>query len=313
MPCKMGSQMWPVGKWPWHPGTGEWLTGEQRLTQRFRWLIKCAHISFFNVWAIHIWQRRRSYYFAETQALVKEVVIEGQIRLAPDYEAPHECYFLGSFPIYWDEDKDVVTYAHVFPVFHRSPLLKRPSHSTLPGWSPTREQINEYVPRDDSNRVLTIPWGTDQRRIDSLNDWETLYKAQFNRDPTGLEVTKMGYFFGIEWELPPPGTPFLTNGLTPDASWISMEKQQQVIDNMDRITNECINKNYLDKPKVPQRLIRTPWGPSEWPGKPISQLGIPAPIGDSAMIPEKKLRLTISFGFTQPTSPDGLSVQLELI
>ncbi len=316
LPCNYKTYFGEAIKFPWGPGTGEWPTGDMRLSQRWRWVYKCPSFPSFKVMANHVWKRRRSYYFARTTSGFKEVVIAGEIRLTPDPTAPPECFYLGSYPIYWDGDNEVITYAHVFPIFNRWPIGKRPTHPLIPGWSPTREQIAEYAARDDAGKVLTIPWGTDQRKIDRLDEWKTLYKAQFGKEPSPQDITRMGYFYGIQWEPPPPGSPFITKGLTPDPVWISLEKQQRVIDDMDRLTQECIDKNYTEKPYIPQKRISTPYGPLPWPGKPISELTPPTPTRPPTPSPldppAQLLILRLEFGFNQPPGPDGLGVTIEV-
>lgn len=317
VPCNYKSLFPDSIKWPWGPGTGEWPTGEKRLTQRWKWVYKCPGFASFTMIANHVWKRRRSYYFAYTTSGLKEIVVAGVIRQTPDPTTPTVCFYLGSYPIYWDGKYDVVTYAHFVPEGPRWPIGKKPTHPDIPGWTPTREQIAEYAARDDAGKVLTIPWGTDQRLIDKLDEWKTIYQAQFNREPTAQDITRMGYFYGIKWELPPPGSPFITKTGLPDPMWTSLDKQQQTIDRMDRLTDECIARNFTEKSYIPQKRISTPRGPVEWPGPPISQMTLPtptrpptpSPLGPPAQV----LTLRLEMGFTRLPSPDGLEISLEVI
>jgi hypothetical protein len=235
MACMGSVQAWHTGRFPWYQSTNEWITGEKSLSQRARWIYKCNDIGSFKILAAHNWKRLRSFYFAETTSLLVEAIISGIPVKTPNYAMPHRCYFLGSYPIYWDGKRDTVTYAHVKSDGARWPLSKRPTHPYIPYWHPSRELINEMAVRDESGRVQTIPFNTDQRLVEKLDEWKSLYELQFNKKPTSQEIVKMGYFFGIQWELPPPGTPFVTTSGFPDPMWSSLDKQQQVIDNWEKI------------------------------------------------------------------------------
>lgn len=242
-------QTWACQRWPFAQSTNEWITGEERLTKRVKWLYKCNDISFFTIFAAHVWSRRRSYYLAETTGLVKEAVIGGRLVKTPDYTAPPRCYWLGSYPIYWDGKRDGVTYAHVKADGPRWPLGKKPSHPSFDSWTPTREQISERVATTPLDWEKRVPLLTDPRLVDKVKEWAMLYELRYKIKPPQSEFIRMSHFFGIKLDPVPPSPSPQYIGLTPDPGWVSLGKQQDTIDNMDRLIADCVKKNYTDKPR----------------------------------------------------------------
>lgn len=313
MACLGSTQSWYTGRFPWYQSTNQWITGEKRLTQRAKWLYKCGDIGQFRIIAAHVWNRRRSYYFAETTSLLVEAIIDNILVKTPNYAMPHRCYYLGSYPIYWDGKREVVTYAHVVQDGPRWPLTKRPSHPFIPGWYPTREQINEYGVKEDNGQVLMVPFDTDLRLADKLEEWTANYKEKYGVNPRTAQIKWEGYRLGIKWANVPPGITFGMQLGFPDPMWTSLDKQQRTIDGMEQVIKDCIKKNYLDGTFVPQKKVQTPFGPVEWPGKPIDELNKPTPEKAPGSPAPDLLKLTVTFGFTEPPSADGLALNLELI
>ena len=314
MPCHMRVDFWPCGKAPWFPTTGIWPTAVVKLANRVKWLYKCPNFASFDIIHIAEWKKRKSYYFARTTSGVKEVVIDGRLVLTPDYKAEPDCYYLGSYPLYWDWKNNTIIYAHAAHFATAWVLGKRPSHPSLGLWTPTREQINEYGSRDPSGNPYYIPFLTDPELIDKLEKWTSDYKEKFGKDPTTKEIIYMGNYYGIKWATTPPGTSFGTKLGFTDPIWDYLDKQQTVIDNMDRVINECMINAYTEIPKKSQGKTKTPFGPAEWPGKPLNELTLPAPVRPPAQEPKPKeiLTLKLSMGLTMPPKLDGLEIEIEL-
>lgn len=121
------------------------VPGAPGLQKKIMWLAKCFYHPTGDIYHIMNWKKRRSYYFFESTAGVKEVVIYGQIRFSPDWTAPHVCYFLGSYPLYWDRKMNRITFAHQMPKGEKWVFGKKPSHPDAWGWTPTKENAIQYA------------------------------------------------------------------------------------------------------------------------------------------------------------------------
>ena len=114
------------------------------LQKKVMWLAKCNAIPTGNFYHIMIWKKRRSYYFFKSTSGVKEVIIFGQVRTSPDFQAKPKCFFLGSYPIYWNHKLKRMTFVHLMQPGEGTPLGLTPSHPDAWGWKITKENALQY-------------------------------------------------------------------------------------------------------------------------------------------------------------------------
>jgi len=125
------------GRYPLFPS-------EPKLQKKIMWLAKCMYHPTGSIYHIMHWRRRRSYFFFKSSSGVKEVVIFGQIRWTIDWTALPVCYYLGSYPFYWDTQTKSMVSAGVRNVKTSYIFGKKPDHPDAPGWKITKEAALQY-------------------------------------------------------------------------------------------------------------------------------------------------------------------------
>jgi hypothetical protein len=91
-------------------------------------------------------------------------------------------------------------------------------------------------------------------------------------------------------------------------------RQQAFIKQRKLMRDDCLKKRYPAPASEAKREVQTDQGPKDWPGKEIKDLTLPTP-GPPPGVPlgaPLPATLTLFFGETVPTRPDGMSLTLSL-
>jgi len=90
---------------------------------------------------------------------------------------------------------------------------------------------------------------------------------------------------------------------------LNLREQEAISKYITERLKKCTEKKYPPSERKPRRIIQTPEGPVEWPGKPMSELTTPTP---GMPLPTPKMQLQLILTYSPPKRPDGLWTILEI-
>jgi hypothetical protein len=284
---------------------------EKRLT----WIANCAQIANFTLYHFAYRKGNVSRYFVYVHSIFIPKEYFGKWYLESVELAHHICYYLGTFPNYWNTTNKKIVFAHDLmtasvypmenePVFYNEDSLKQSiaarEKMNIQG-IPTKDLISEEEKSDIES--LEGDFGLNNlmnylypERMDQSA--KPAFFAQYPSGPgTDIDeaITKMAYFHKKSEIL----------------EWL---RQKYALAEQKQSFDECIDK-YYPKAKKPQYKIRDPQGIKNFPGIPIEQMQLPAPTARSVPRPPPEktiIKLMFSFRVIIWSSLNGYQLILNL-
>jgi len=240
-------------------------------SKRFKWIIKCGEIASGLLHHLDYIKANTSRYFFESTAMRVPFKYEWGWGMTVKDLAFHSCYFLGTYPNYWNVENKRIVYAHNLWTLVAYPMPNSPF-------------IHEAILSDAERKAL--------------NDVEILFgKTNLEyylfpeRLPTDLSESARDYIAGINEQI---------DKYLHDELWFHdveelkdylMEKL--ALDARKKRFKDCIAVKYPTPPKLPPPTPPPPAKPYEIPMKEL----IPPVPSKSIRVPgEKYIELDFSFG-----------------
>jgi hypothetical protein len=225
------------------------------------------------------------------------------------------CYYLGTYPVYWNVDNKIVVYPdnlmtpNAYPMGNKANIPKRVKGMGLIEWLKEAEETGgtpfEFladVERKDLRDVVG-EFGMDNV-LNYLKPERITKKLTFDEETALRELnSKIGQILS-EYTLR-YDREFLYDYVLQD-DWIQKR---------DKAFKECIARMYPKKPREPTTRVPTALGPSDWPGKPMEELEKPIPERTPTPFPkegERLFRLRFWYGIRYGVPYNALELRLEI-
>jgi len=269
------------GAWQWVP-----TFKDRGFERRLKWISQCASIHAGLLHHLDYIKENTSRYFFEVYSIWAPKEYVWGWGMAPKTLDFHSCYFLGSYPNYWNVENKRVVFAHDLMTSEAYSMEKTP---TIPGAILAQQEIDElnalektYGKENLMDYLYPERIPKDAERLKS----ETWQKTQAEIDKA---IEDLSFFF----------TKFdITNYLL----------QKEPLDLRQKRFKECDTRNYPKprRPYTPKPI--SPEAPEPATTTPMDQVTKPSPSGDPCrfkMVGQKCLHIETSFGF-KPGTPENI-------
>lgn len=300
-----------------HFGVFNWMAVDQdpSFQKRLKWIGECAQIAHFRLHHFDYRKGNVSRYFVE----VFSIYIAKQFPYGWSWDsmdlAHPTCYYLGSYPNFWNVPNKRIVYAHDLMTAAAFPMGNEPVIPRFFGKPVSAEQMlevfargesaNEYISKDEKDEWNSLE--TDYGKENLINylypeRMDMAARPAFFASPHGPgtdideALTKMSFFYKKEDVI----------------QWL---RQKYALAERTQSFNACIKQAYPKPEKEPQYKILDPQGAKDFPGIPIDQMQLPAPTGQSVPRPPPKqmiIRLLFAFSIINVSSLNGYSLILNV-
>lgn len=262
---------------------------DQSFEKRLTWIGNCAQIAHFRVHHFDYIKGNVSRYFVEVFSIFIPKKYFGKWYLESIELTHHACYYLGSYPNYWNISNKKIVYAHDLMTSECYSMGSRPE---IPGKYLSADEINEFLSLEaDFGKKNLLKYLYPERMNQAARD---AFFAYPHGPGTDIEdaIKKMA-FFTEEFDI---------------RQWL-MEKYS-LGERMAKF-DICIKEKYPTPPKKPQYKIIDPQGAKDFPGIPVSEMSIPGPTAQPSGAPRpplKVMKLYFSFNVIISSTTNGYSM-----
>ena len=226
------------------------------------------------------------------------------------------CYYLGTYPVYWNADNKGIAYPDNLGTANNYPLQPTPViPRKLPGMTAaqsieklTKEKLEafEFLPDVDKGdmkdtinefgleNVLNYLNPSRIKKVLSLDEQSALRELNSKIDQTMSHLT-------LRYDKDLLGDYFIQD------NWFTKRAIS---------FKECLARAFPKKPKEPTTTVLTPRGPAEFPGIPMNELTKPTPERQPQPFPfprQRLFNLIVSFGIKQGVAYNALDLKIQLL
>lgn len=270
-----------------------------KFDNRLKWIGQCKQIYICDLYHSDNLHKNTSTYFLKVYSVWGPVKYSWGMGTGGVALTPPACYYLGRYPNFWNPYNRSIAYAHnlggawiadptakgyreVGPL--RSIFEADVGKLTMVGYRPVKN-IKELV--DTGVQAMgTEPFIPQREMIDydkrTLAEIRDLYGAKALNDffhpelldPKDAAARAEELAFNKKnlenalWEI----AAFYTKGQI--STYYDMVTE---LERREAAYQNCLARNYPQKPYVPQKKVPTPAGPADWPGEPLENMERPAP------------------------------------
>lgn len=250
---------------------------DKQFEKRLKWIGKCAQIANHRLHHFDYIKGNVSRYFIEVWSIfIPKRYPWGWAMDAQDL-AHFTCYYLGSYPNYWNRTNKKIVYAHDLMTSDSFPMANDPIILRFTDKPISAEQLlemltkgesqEEYISKDEAKE-----WTSLEDQFGKGNLINYLYPERMDKEKREAFMT--GVPASLYQEIDKAITDMAFFKKKNDIiEWL---RQKYVLDARKLRYLSCIKIKY---PKVsePQYKVETPQLPKDWPGIPTSEMQLPQP------------------------------------
>lgn len=283
--------------------------------KRLKWIAQCAQIAHFRLHHFDYRKGNISRYFVEVFSIFIPKEYFGKWYLESEDLAHHSCYYLGSYPNYWNLSNKKIVYAHdlmtasVYSMENEAVFYNE-------------ESIKKSIEARKTMNIQGVP-AKDLVSGEEKSDMESL-EGDFGLDnlinylyPERMDAAARDAFFAY----PHGAGTDIDEAITKMAFFhkkfeiIEWLRQKYALAERKLRFDACIKARYPKPEPEPQYKILDPQGAKDFPGIPINQMELPAPTAQSVPRPAPKqmiIRLVFALGVINVSSLNGYSLILNV-
>lgn len=250
---------------------------DQALWKRLKWIGICAAIANFRLHHFDYIKGNVSRYFVEVFSIfVPKRYPWGWAMDSKDLPKP-SCYYLGTYPNYWNRTNKKIVYAHDLMTSDTFPMANDPLILRFTDKPISPEQLLEMLTRGESQEEYISSdekkeWTSLEDQFGKGNLINYLFPEQMDKEAREAFMTGVPY------------SPYqvIDKAITDMAFFkkkadiIEWLRQKYILDARKLRYLRCIKVKY-PKTEEPQYKIETPQLPADWPGIPTSEMELPPP------------------------------------
>ena len=280
-----------------HFGVWTWTSTckDKAFEKRLKWIGNCASIYVGTLHCQTYFKANTTRFFFETKTIWVPKKLMGEWVMLPLHLDRHTCYYLGTYPNYWNTDNNVIVFANDLMTWNAFPMENTPvipsyfkkelSAEQMMGKMLRGEGATEFIPDYVRNEMKSIEA---QFGKENLNDY--LYP---DRIPTDAERLK-----SEEWQKNQKEIKGVVEDLTIFYDKTDLDnylKQDQALGLMHKIFRDCIKRKYPTPTRAYTPKQKTPIEPPSATAVPMEEIKMPTPSTGPHVPP--KLTINLSFGW----------------
>jgi hypothetical protein len=265
----------------------------ESLLKRITWIVQCGLLAGITITGECNWKSNTTKYFIKANSIWVPVIMFGRADFEYRKLDNPICYFVGTYPNYWNTTSRSITFAHYMG---GGAYFSMGSEPGLLGEYIPIETRKDIVELSNSFNRKDLEWllysgiisgdATDEER-ERLDKFRRDYDSAVSRIGWSWEKEHIKYYMGQMWEL--------------------AAKR--------RIRSDCWKKYYPVTPKASQAKVISKTPGQTFPGIPMNQLALPSPTG-RFVFPNKPLErgflMTFQMGIDENTQYNALTLLLLL-